>query len=124
MRPSGKVLVVDDEPLVVQAIVRLLASVGIPCAAAGNGAEALRVLQQEPIRLVLTDVRMPVLDGPGLAERLVELLPAPPPLIFLTAYADRSRSALLACGAVQVLGKPIDPVQLLHIVGRELDRQA
>lgn len=38
MKSFGKVLVVDDEPLVVQAIVRLLGSVGIPCAAAGNGA--------------------------------------------------------------------------------------
>jgi CheY-like chemotaxis protein len=63
---------------------------------------------------------MPNIDGPTLALRMREEFATPPRIVFLTAYADRSQAALLATGAVRVLGKPIDPATLLRVVREEL----
>ena len=117
---APEVLVVDDEPMVVEAIVRLLEHEGIRCLGAADGRQALALLAQDRVRVVLSDVRMPDIDGPTLAERLRDEFDAPPRVVFLTAYADRSQAALLASGAVRVLGKPIDPATLLRVVREEL----
>ena len=110
-----RVLVVDDEPMLRTALGRLLKLAGIEVLSAGNGAEALGVLQHEPVDLVLSDVRMPVLDGPGLLRALAAS-PSAPPLVFITGYGDLSEQELLTLGARAVLGKPVGMGQLVAAV--------
>jgi CheY-like chemotaxis protein len=112
---SLRVLLVDDEPLLLTALGRLLKLSGVQVLSANNGAEALGLLQQEHVDLVLSDVRMPVLDGPGLLRALGPSPPAPP-LVFLTGYGDNGDQELLALGARAVLGKPVPKAQLLVAV--------
>jgi CheY-like chemotaxis protein len=64
------VLVVDDDPAVRQLLVDLLWGEGFVVRQAADGEEALLTLEATPIHVVLSDVRMPRLDGPGLVEAL------------------------------------------------------
>ena len=64
-------LIVDDEPRLRQALVRLMNADGFVCLEAGSGVEALDVLGREPgIALVLSDMRMPFMDGAELLRNV------------------------------------------------------
>lgn len=115
MDQALRVLVVDDEPLLVRALVRLLTRAGMEAHAAANGVEALAALDARTFDVVLCDVRMPVMDGPAVMQAL-RARPTAPPLVFLTGYGDRSDAELLALGACAVYGKPIDGKVLIEVV--------
>lgn len=108
-----KVLVVDDEPLLVKALRRVLVREGHEVLSAADGAQALEVLAAAQVDVVLSDVRMPVMDGVTLVRQLRETRASPPPVILLTGYADLSDAALKGAGAVAVLGKPVEVETLL-----------
>lgn len=117
-----RVLLVDDEPLIISALVRWLRLRGIEVLVATNGQEALSVLAREHVDLVVSDVRMPVLDGPGLLRALGPSPPAPP-LVFLTGYGDHGDDELVAMGARAVLGKPVSGHRLLETVNTWTSRE-
>lgn len=110
-----RVLVVDDEPMLVNLLHHLLRHAGFEVVTAPDGGAALALVRRERFDLVLSDVMMPVMDGPMLLAAL-QLEPDPPPVIFLTGYGDQSDPALCAAGARQVLGKPIAPAILIAAV--------
>ena len=85
------VLLVEDEPSVRRVARRLLERAGARVLDAANGADALGVWRahRDAIRLVVTDVRMPVMDGLELAHRL-RADRADLPLVFMSGYADRA----------------------------------
>lgn len=103
-----KVLVVDDEPLLVKSLRRLLVREGHEVLTAGDGQQALELLAAEQVDVVLSDVRMPVMDGVTLVRQLRERRERPPPVVLLTGYADLSDAELRCAGAVAVLGKPVE----------------
>jgi CheY-like chemotaxis protein len=75
--------------------------------AAENGAEALAVLQSNPVDVVVTDLKMPVLDGYGLLAILAEKYPSLP-VIVLTAVAEPGMlNRAVELGALRILAKPI-----------------
>jgi signal transduction histidine kinase len=86
-RISGLVLLVDDDLHVRRTVARLVTRTGCVVMEASNGREALERLSESTPDLVLTDVSMPELDGPGLARVLRERLPELP-VVFMTGYAD------------------------------------
>ncbi len=111
-------LVIDDEPLLVRALARLLRIKGFTVLTAENGHEALMRLAERDVDLVLCDVRMPVMDGPTLLQTLKQGPSDPPPFVFLTGYGDQSDPQLLAMGALAVYGKPVDSVALIELIHR------
>jgi two-component system OmpR family response regulator len=112
-----KILCVDDEP-----DIRLIAEMSLkmnPALAvesAGSGEEAVAILTADPDRfdLVLIDVMMPGLDGPGVLGRLRgNVGTAHIPLVFMTAQArPQDVAALVEQGAAGVITKPFDPIAL------------
>jgi PAS domain S-box-containing protein len=111
-----RVLAVDDQPDGRALICRLIEERGAHCALAESGAEALRVLQEQQIDIMVSDIGMPDLDGYELIRRIRALPGAVKniPAIALTAYAradDRQR-ALLA-GYQMHLAKPVEPRELI-----------
>jgi two-component system response regulator AlgR len=124
-----RTLIVDDEPLARLRLAQLVAeasSGGKPLARVvgevGDAASALGWLLQHPAELVLLDVQMPGLDGPGLAARL-QSLPQPPAVVFVTAHAQHALRAF-ELDAVDYLTKPVRRERLqaaLERVVRRLD---
>jgi len=70
VKVQGHILVVDDEPLNREMLVRRLLRMGFTAGGAENGREALEILSRESFDLVLLDILMPVLDGFQTLERL------------------------------------------------------
>jgi len=102
-----RLLIVDDEPLARQRLRDLVGDVGGYDVAgeAGNGVEALALLQQDSVDIALVDIRMPVMDGIELAQHLRRLA-QPPNLIFTTAY-DHYAVQAFDLNAIDYLLKPI-----------------
>lgn len=101
------ILVVDDEPLARQRLIGLLQELGRQdlIREAGNGRQALDLVQADRPDLLLLDIRMPVMDGLELAGHLAQLAD-PPAVVFVTAY-DQHALAAFDAQAVDYLLKPI-----------------
>jgi len=113
-----RVLIVEDEPAAARYLKSLVEDHGdfVVVALAGNGEEALGLVRELRPDLVVTDVRMPVLDGLGLARRLREEFPGLP-LVIVSGHQEfeYARQAV-ALGVIDYLLKPVDPVQLNHLL--------
>src|SRR3989442_10014978 len=68
-------LVVDDEPRLRRVLVRLLEGEGFVCHEAGSGTEALEMMRHEPVPLVISDLRMPQMDGVTLLREVISRWP-------------------------------------------------
>ncbi len=121
---GGWILVVDDEPDFAQGLARLLTGrfEGIGVGAAHSGAEALRLLAERPVLLLITDLRMPEMNGMQLLERALALHPGLS-MVVLTAYGTiETAVAALQAGAYDFLTKPVEPDQLFRVVAKGLER--
>jgi DNA-binding response OmpR family regulator len=103
-----KVLVVDDEPEAVDLLREILTAKGYEVVAASSGEEALRILKQEQPRLMLLDIRMPVMSGLEVLKRAREI-DQEVGIIMVTAVDQESigREAL-SLGAFDYIVKPLD----------------
>ncbi|MBL6455407.1 response regulator [Belnapia sp. T6] len=82
-----RVLVVDDEPMIREILAEYCAALGMAVLEAEDGESGLRQVEAHPaIEVLVTDVRMPGLDGPALVERALALRPALK-VIFVTGYS-------------------------------------
>lgn len=102
-----RLLIVDDEPLARQRLRDLVSDIGgyEVLGEAANGVEAITLLQQAQVDIVLADIRMPVMDGIELAQHLRSLEKSPH-LIFTTAYDHHALQAF-ELNAIDYLLKPI-----------------
>jgi two-component system, OmpR family, phosphate regulon response regulator PhoB len=102
------ILVVDDEPDLLGLLVDQVSSLGYDVVAARDGGEGLRIAQDRPPDVILTDVIMPYMDGLEMLERLRGRPETRDiPVIALTALTDRrTRSRLSALGVKSFLAKP------------------
>jgi PAS domain S-box-containing protein len=120
------VLVVEDDELVRRFVARALADVGFNVSTAERGDEALQIVRdgESQIQLVLTDVVMPGLTGPELAERLSTLAPDTP-VLFMSGYIDNSfLNAALEQQPDSLIRKPFSAAELRRRVRLALDRSA
>ncbi len=110
---SRTILVVDDEPHIVRFTAMNLEVEGFRVETAGNGLEALEVLDQRgPVDLVVLDVMMPELDGFETLRRIRDQSSVP--VIFVTVRGDEAdRVAGLDLGADDYLTKPFSPRELI-----------
>ena len=116
-----RVLLAEDNPINALLAKSLLVRNGCHVVAVGNGAEALRALQDAPYDLVLMDVHMPVMDGfeatraiRALGGRFLET-----PIIALTAAAmEEDRRACKNAGMNDFITKPLDPAMLSSVLER------
>ena len=113
--------VCDDEKDIVSALRIYLTAEGYRVFEAGNGAEALEVIDREDIHLALLDVMMPGMDGITALNRLREHHNLP--VILLTAKSEDTDKVLgLNVGADDYVTKPFNPVELLARVRSQLRR--
>ncbi|MGZ3447582.1 MAG: response regulator [Myxococcaceae bacterium] len=112
---ARRVLVVDDDPDILDALSEILEVEGYEVQRARNGREALQRLERGLPDLVLLDLMMPVMDGWEFARSLSPA--ARPPIIVLSADRNVSSRAR-EIGAVEWLAKPFELAQLLAAVRR------
>lgn len=119
------ILCVDDEPNILSALRRLLRPVGYKIRTAGSGAEALAMLAEESCDLVISDMRMPEMDG---ARLLAEIRNRHPEILrlLLTGYADMASTieAINRGEILRYLSKPWDDAEILQVVSSALERKA
>jgi len=126
VRGTEHILVVEDEELVRDFVSRALAEVGFQVLVAGDGHEALDVLEsaETSVDLVVTDVVMPRMTGPELAGRLEGIAPTTP-VLFMSGHIDNPLfSAELERRAERFLRKPFSAAELRSKVRRALDVRA
>jgi PAS domain S-box-containing protein len=118
----GRVLVVDDEEMVVGFMRELLEGWGLEVTAKRNGPDARQIFADEPDRydLVITDQTMPRMTGLELARELAAIRPGLPVILY-TGYADGVIDAQVEAAGVRALvRKPVEPAQLLALLRAHL----
>jgi DNA-binding response OmpR family regulator len=120
---ANSVLVVDDEPTIVEIVGRYLERAGYEARAAADGFEALELAAAERPDLVVLDLMLPGIDGIEVMRRLRELPGPPLAVILLTARGEESdRLVGLRRGADDYVVKPFSPAELVARVGAVLRR--
>lgn len=128
MRTPGRpqppvVLIVDDERTQRELVARCVREWGFDAVLAENGQEALAVLAATPVEMLISDVRMPRLNGIELVGRVRERFPRLPVLL-ITAYPDiRQAVSVVKDGALDYLAKPIDLGELRDLLVATLGPQ-
>jgi CheY-like chemotaxis protein len=117
------VLIVDDQPLVLEVLQTALREAGASVLTATDGAEALDIVSANRPELILLDVYMPTMDGWQFLERLPALRRRPEPAVVLQtsaeAYADLQRARGL--GVAAYVSKPFRLSEVIEMCGRVLD---
>ncbi|WP_293994215.1 response regulator [Sphaerotilus sp.] len=119
----GRILVVDDDRLVLATVVHGLTHAGFEILDADNGDDAILLARQHRPDLALLDIRMDGMSGYDVAHYLREALQIP--FMFLSAFSDEATLVRIrALGALALLVKPLDMAQLVPAVAAALDSVA
>ncbi|OZY46049.1 sigma-54-dependent transcriptional regulator [Pseudomonas lundensis] len=117
---SHNVLVVDDEPKLCDLLSSALSQNDVQVFTAGNGLQALAILEQQDIDLVISDWRMPGMDGPQLLAEVKQRYPQLP-VIVMTAYSTvKNAVQSMRNGAYDYIAKPFDIDELDITVNKAL----
>jgi putative two-component system response regulator len=118
---KSAILVVDDDPSVLESTSRLLSAFGYLVFPYGNATDAVRKLKENNIRVVLTDIMMPEVSGLQFLEK-IRSFNSGIPVIMMTAYAELEITIdAIRKGAFDFILKPFKPEFLAHSVKKALD---
>ena len=118
MAQSLPILVVEDDPNLREAVCDTLELAGQSVVSAPGGGEALKLLEAQPVSIVVSDVRMMPMDGIALLKEIRSRFPHLP-VVLMTAFADVDRAVeAMRSGACDFLLKPFEPKALLEHVAR------
>ncbi|PLX86579.1 MAG: two-component system response regulator [Desulfuromonas sp.] len=115
---TKKILIVDDSPSVLAILDDMLQDLGYATASAGNGRDALNLIEQTKFNLIITDLTMPVMDGMTFVEQAKKLPNCKfVPIVMLSSEEDDERiAAAKKVGISTFLRKPIREQQLKTIL--------
>lgn len=123
MMQTFRILVVDDDPIISDLLQETLMAEGYTVSKATNGAEALKLIQDDTFHLLITDFSMPAIDGLTLLKVSKRLMPY---LQVILMTASREKEVLdeaIRLGAYVVLSKPIRQEEILMIVKEIMENQ-
>jgi two-component system NtrC family response regulator/two-component system response regulator HydG len=123
MSVKGRIVVIDDEVNAAAALETLLREDGYDVARAHDGRSGLALLEKHDPDVVLTDLRMPGMDGIELLAKIKEIRPETM-VIVMTAYGTvKTAVKAMKLGAEDYLGKPIDVEELEVVLQKALERK-
>lgn len=117
MSPPLHVIVAEDEPLVAVTVGGMLEEGGYRVTLARDGLDALDADSRDPADVLVTDLRMPRLDGVALIERMRARRPGLP-IVVMTGYSDVFPDA--SAGRMLIIQKPFWAEQIVRAVGAVL----
>jgi len=117
---DATVLLVDDEPDLLDIMAEWFRREGSRVLLAQHGREALDLIQQNHVDAVVSDIRMPVMDGVALLRQLKSAHSTKPSVIFISGFSDIEPREAFDLGVEAMLSKPIERKQLISAVARIL----
>jgi CheY-like chemotaxis protein len=117
---DASILLVDDEPLLLDIFGCWLKPVAGQVFCAGDGAQALQLLAKQRIDLIVSDVRMPVMNGISLLRSINKSGLHTPLVIFTSGFSDMEVREAYDLGAVALLEKPFQRADLINAVKQSL----
>jgi FixJ family two-component response regulator len=122
MNDKEVVAIIDDDESIRKALVRMLGAAGMEVLAFSSAKEFLAVIESEHVSCVVSDLRMPEIDGLHLQSALAERMPDVA-LVFVTGHGDvPSTVQAMKSGAVDFLEKPVRRADLLEAIARATQR--
>ncbi|RKZ92956.1 MAG: two-component system response regulator [Gammaproteobacteria bacterium] len=124
MTPSVKILVADDEKLMRESVRELLSLYDLDCQLAKDGQEALNILTESPIDILLLDLNMPNVDGFQVMKEVTSKYPDTE--IIITSGEATFKNATLAMryGVKDFLNKPYVPSELIKVINNLIEKRA
>lgn len=118
---AKKILVIDDEELIIKSLRKLLEKKGFMVFVAKNGQDAIVMAEEEKFDLIIADIRMPGINGVDTIQSIYENLEQRSlsriPAIFITGYADKDiKRRASALSPVAYIYKPFDIAELVDRV--------
>jgi len=122
---SEQILVVDDEPEILDVLSQFLTQRGYGVRVASGGAEALALMEKERPALLILDIYMPGINGIGVLRELFERKSAVPVILLTGSQDEKLLAESMDLGAVEIIGKPVDLEQLALAVhlGLQIKKQ-
>ena len=117
---DASVLLVDDEPDLLEIMAEWFRREGATVFVAENGAEALSLLQTNHVDAVVSDIRMPVMDGIALLRSIKSTHTYKPSVMFITGFTDIAPREAYDMGVEALMFKPVERTQLILAVARIL----
>jgi DNA-binding response OmpR family regulator len=115
------ILVVDDEELIRRFIVTFLSQLGFSCVAALDGVDALDKMKRNKIDAVITDIKMPKMDGILLTKQISTEYPGVPVMVMTAFDEEYSAGTAISLGAREFIKKPFSPdefaIRLSKMIG-------
>jgi two-component system, OmpR family, response regulator len=120
----GRVLIVDDEPDILEVLTDILGGLGYDISTAIDGAEALAIVRATPPDVVLLDLTMPVMSGRDTLAQLRQNHPDLPVLIMAARLeAGLAHQELRALGALGYISKPFNIAEIERAVAAAIARR-
>ena len=117
---TGTILIVDDEPVVIKSCERILKPEGYTVDGASSGKEAISILEKRDYDLVITDLKMPEIDGIDLIKWIRASKPGIG-IVVITGYPSQETiKDALALGIIDYLPKPFSPAILTDVTSRAM----
>jgi two-component system, NtrC family, response regulator HydG len=123
MNGSTHILLVDDDERLRNAAGKVLVAAGHQIVSAASGQEAMEKLKQDAVALVISDLRLPDLDGIELLKRVREIQPGVE-VVMITGHASIEKAVeAMRLGAYDFIEKPLESTALLKTVAKAMEKQ-
>lgn len=120
---SARILIVDDEEIVVRSCLRILSDDAYHVESAQGGLEALRKIEESSFDVLILDIMMPQMDGLEVLQRVKETHPDIDVIMVTGLSQIETAVRSMKLGAFDYLPKPFDPDELKHVVERAVERR-
>jgi DNA-binding NtrC family response regulator len=120
---KGRILVVDDEEIVVQSCLRVLSRGGFQTDAARDGLEAVSMINENGYEVLILDIKMPKMDGMDVLQWVKEAHPDIDVIMITGLHEIETAVQAMKLGAFDYLPKPFDPEELELVVARAFERR-
>ncbi|TRZ92005.1 MAG: sigma-54-dependent Fis family transcriptional regulator [Rhodocyclaceae bacterium] len=120
---SARILIVDDEEIVIRSCLRILSDSSYAVDSAQNGPEALRKVDETDYDVIILDIMMPGIDGLEVLQQVKERHPDVDVIMVTGLSQIQTAVKAMKLGAFDYLSKPFDPDELKHVVDRALERR-
>ena len=118
-----KILVVDDEEIVLESCQAVLEEAGFEAALLPSADKALKAMKHEDFTLLLIDVKMPEHDGMYLMQEVKKRWPGTPVIVMSGYYTADTINEAIRMGAATFIAKPFEPEELINTIRQVIEKE-